>query len=259
MSRNKIMVLAVLGLAGATSNVQAGILFSDDFSYADGALVPNGEWTDSVFATGTVISGEVYLSDRALPYDGFDQDHGMNESTASTFYFGIKMRVDSLADVPGNQIGLEAGISLDFTGGTSDWAPRFRARSNGSSIDLIATAGNAAGADANEQVVGTFSPGETIQAVLRFTYNSSGDEQIAAALNPTSEGDLITLNASNLENAGNNGFVDDFALMRANGDSSVKGYVDDYILATEFTDIVVPEPASLAMLGVAGLMLVRRR
>lgn len=250
---------AALGAFAGSANAQ--ILASDDFSYADGNLVPNGGWsTHSGSANPIQVSGAEAVITHG---SGSREDSNiLFASTTGNLYFGIDFTVDDLG-------GPYAGTDFEyFAHFREDGSFNFTARldivapSGGGDYSVgIATTGGAA--DATWPTDLTY--GVTYRAVVRYNQDDNTSE---LWIDPVTMADLSILGA---DEADPGDPIDSFALRQSFSSENETVRVDNLIVAQTFAEangvVSAPVPmlsgagmlAVMGLLGASGAGLMRRR
>lgn len=234
-------------MAGAASAMP---LASDDFSYADGLIttVSGGTWTAQSTGTGiNSVVDEAYFIDDDKSGDVHIKFSQVN---SGLLYAGFDLTVDSvdqpssnLSDQPFFAHFAQNNGSTNIHGGVfllpGSQAGKFKLGLNG----FPTVASNVLAFS------GEFDTGTTYRLILEVDHDANTTRLFVDATS--------TSDPSLSESFGGISFSDAFTFRGWDADDGDKT-VDNLLIATTFAE-VVPEPASLAMLGLGGLALLGRR
>jgi len=240
--------LLIAALCGLTGTAAAEVLAQDDFSYADGTLSsrPGSPWT----AFSSAGTSPVQVSNQEITLvqgSGSREDVGISlgdaMSAGETWYAGFDVNVDGasttvyfamFSDATANnargRLYVTSAAVLGFRFGVSD---------SGSLGANSATWGS------------DLSYNQTYRVVVAYDYDTSTTR---LWVNPTSE---VDTSVTTIVDAGYGSFgVNQFSFRQTTGASTQ--VIDNLIVSTSFSE-AVPEPGSLALLGLGGLLACRRR
>lgn len=258
MKTNMLFAAILLAATVTTSSANADILLFDSFNYPDGALVPNGGWTeygndqpeDLLVESGqAVIRHSVATQDANRSFTG----------VAGTLYYGLDFSVDDLGQ-PFSSGSTDFEYFATFYNGDNVGINNLSAR-----LDIVAPSGSGdfsvgiatddGTADATWATDLTY--GTTYRVVV--SYNQA-DNVAQLWLDAVVESDLSIL-GTNQPTVGDT--VSAFALRQTGSDEGETIRVDNLVVGTTFSDVVVaiPEPSSTTILaiGLLGLLSKRRR
>lgn len=230
----------------ATGSASAAILVQDDFS-TDGNLTGStpdvgGVWTAHSGAGNAVMPVAGGVTTMTLGSGSReDTNSGFGTVTSGTLYYGFDMTVTS------------AGSSYDeyvahFKDDGSDFTARFHIDPAGAGGDYtVGISGSSSSPDATWAT--DLSVGETYNIIVGFDFGTGVstlwvDATSAASTSITSSADTVP-------------DLEAFAFRQSSSGGEVITF-DNLVVATTF-DEVVPEPGSLALLGLGGLLIARRR
>ena len=159
-----------------------------------------------------------------------------------TLYYGFDFTVLNNAGESGGG-GLFAGVQLYFNGAErigvgNDWAPV--------SIGFIGGSGFSKTETSTPYVVD-----QTYRLVVRIDFDGAGDDSLSLWVDPASEADPVDATDSGDANFNN-------IRLRAGNNPGLVAF-ENIVFATTFAEAAVPEPSSLALLGLGGLLVARRR
>lgn len=215
----------------------ATVVATDDFSYADGPLVPNGGWANQSGTAGTALvsSGQVLIS----------QDSGSEDvelQFANDLVSGV---VSASFDISVTAPGTIGGGDFEyFAHFSNDTEFNFRAR-----IDIVSptvsgdyTIGLATSSSTNEVALPVdFSFGAVVPVTLEFNI----DTGLASV---TAGGQTVTSVAPSLGET-----IDSFNFRQSNSSS------DETIAIDNLSVSVIPEPSTVLLGGLALLGFLRRK
>ena len=159
-----------------------------------------------------------------------------------TLYYGFDFTVLNNAGESGGG-GLFAGVQLyngnsERIGAGNDWAPV--------NIGFVGGSGFADNETSTPYVVG-----QTYRLVVKVEFFGGDDDDLFLWVDPASEAD-----PADAIDSGNTVFNN--IRLRAGNSSGLVGF-ENIVFATTFAEAAIPEPSSLALLGLGGLCVLRRR
>ncbi len=231
--------LFAFATATLVASSASAALLTETFTYADGALVPNGGWVNQSGTAGTLLvaSGEAVLK----------QDGSRPEDTEKVFASDLSTGIvtaafDMRVTAPTSAI---TGTGFEYFAHFSDDTTfDFIAR-----LDVVApngatgyTLGIATFSSTNESKLPVdFAFGATVPVELSFNLDTGLASVTAGSATVSS----TTVSLGEL--------IDAFNFRQANSTTDETIFVDNLVIT------YVPEPTSLALLGLGGLMVARRR
>ena len=269
MQKMTLTVCLGIGACVLAANAKAAVTVYDFESpaYTAGALNGQQGWTGGLTQPAVVAGGLSYSSGTVL-HDGGSQ-HVSTDSTTpgrielptsvavgETVYFSTLFRTSS------NQFTWFA-LSDDGNTNFNDsygvvYSGSFQARARlGSTNNQDSTGTSLVSSDLS----GHESGGTTFLIVGKVEYGVTGDsgtvDRLSVLLNPDSTDEPITWDAD-VEVASRIDADSLTHLLFRQGDGGVREF--DFIrVGTTYDSVVIPEPASLALLGLGGLLMIGRR
>ncbi len=245
----KITILTITATVALTSLAPAVVILSDNFDYADGSLVTNGGWTNHSGTTGDLLlAGGKAVVQHGTPSE--DANIAFTAVSGKIFY-GIDFSVGALAAAyagsdneyfahfKDNGFGFSARMDIVAPTGAGDY-----------SVGIASDASTADSIWATDLIFGT-----TYRAVVEFDQDNN---QAKLWINASLETDTSILGDDQAD-PGNS--IIEFALRQSDSSENEAITVDGLVVGTTFADVVtaVPEPSSIALLGLGGLALILRR
>ncbi len=254
MTTKDSMVLgSVCLVAGAVFAVatpaQADVIAFDNFEYPDGSLVPNGGWANHSGTPGDLlVSGGQVLVQHGVPSE---DAHLAFTPVPGMVFYGINF---SVADLGHPYSGTDNEYFAHFRTEPFDFSAR---------LDIVeAPRGGdfSVGIASDESVADAIWPADLSFGVsYRAVVGYDQDANIAMLwIDATLFTDPSILGEDRPDPGDS---VASFALRQADSSENELVRVDGLVLGTTFEDVVfkIPAPASLALLGLAGLVGPRRR
>ena len=241
------------------SDAKAQVLLSEDFSYADGALVPNGGWTE--YGNNQPEDLLVESGQALIRHGNATQDVNLSfTTTPGTLYYGIDFSVDDRG-TPFDTNFSDFEYFATFYNGNNDTINNLSAR-----LDIVSpsdtgdfTVGIASDDGTADATWGTdLNYGTTYRAIVSY---DQADNVARLWIDAAVESDTSIV-GTNQDTPGD--VVSAFALRQTGSDAEETIRVDNLLVGTSFNDVVigVPEPGSVAFLiaaGLVGLVSTRRR
>lgn len=240
MSRFKLFICAAALAAFFSSNLLGmTVIATEDFTYADGSLVPNGGWANhSGNAGDLLVTSGAAVVQHGTPSEDANLNFGSYSSGTLTASFDIVVNDDTV--IGGGDYEYFAHF---FTNGSFN----FRSR-----LDVVPPTGagdftlgiSSASSTAEATLASDFAYGSTVPVVLEFDLDS-GTGSLTAG------GQTIMGSANGME------ALDSFALRQSDSSNNESVTVDNLVIS----HMPVPEPNPLMLCGLALISLVglRRR
>ena len=236
------LAIALMSFAGIS---HAALLASDDFSYANGNLVPNGGWSNHS-GSGSFIqvdNGEASLAHGS----GSREDAGLNftETTTGTIFASFDLRVTDDSVISGSDFEYFAHFMED---GTFNFNSRLDVVAPNASGDF--SLGIATRSSTAETVYGTdLLFGVDYAVVLSFDF-TTGLTSLTVDGGSTISSTTIQLGET----------IDRFALRQSNSSNDESIFIDNLVI-TDDTVPAIPVPAAVWLFGsgLLGLVAVARR
>jgi hypothetical protein len=238
------VISAICAVSFTPAAVNASIFYTDTFSYPDGVLttVASPLWVGHS-GTGTFIpvaAGQISLAQGSGSRQDVNRATGSTIGAGQTWYAGFDVAVSG---------GSATAYFAHFISGTSVFGDRlFVTPTTGDFTFGISQAGGAP--DVSWGTALSF--GTTYRVVLSYDFDTGANK---LWVNPTVSGDT-SITWSGVASTAFTGF----AFRQGSGDSVQ--VIDNLVVGTTFNDVVVvPEPASAAIIGLGLLALgfVRRQ
>ena len=253
MTRKDSMVLgSVCLVAGAVfaaaTPAQADVIAFDNFGYPDGSLVPNGGWAHHSGNSGDLlVSGGQVMVQHGVPSE--DANLAFAPVPGMIFY-GINFMV--------------ADLGHPYSGTDNEYFAHFRTGFDFSArLDVVEALGGgdfSVGIASDESVADTIWPADLSFGVsYRAVVGYDQDANIAMLWIDATVFTDPSILGEDRPDPGDS--VTSFALRQSDSSENELIRVDGLVLGTTFEDVVskIPAPASLALLGLAGLVGTRRR
>jgi hypothetical protein len=257
-----LLGLVALGLVVA-SPATASVFWTETFeSYTQGNLVPQGGWAAHSATTANYIQ---VILDNGPTFPGVQAASGAHASgsrqdvnksigtpmvAGQKFYAGFDVKIATLTGA--------ADYLAHFRGaGTSTaFVDKFGTQIDGTGFNFTLTAGS--GATPTAVFPGTMTLGNWYRIVFAYTFDSSLNEVWVNPVTEASANITGVYNGSTTTPTPAQGLaVENFCVRQ--GSAGTAGFVvDNIVTGTTFAE-VLPEPATLALMVVGGLMLTRRR
>jgi len=269
----------IVGMSAASA--QADLLVYEPFDYDDtgtldaknGGTGFGGAWAPSEtgripadigtgsLGGGTVPAGVATSGNHAIAGDGTDGTQQEDERSLGTTLNGFQDDGDTLwlsviAQRTNTVTGEAFGALLLLDGGADNFVMGIRdpAGSKSDNWSLGTRGGNT--------VFDSTTTSATTKSwlVMRIDYND-GDEDVYLWVNPDPGTEPLTTAADASVITGDDDAVDfTFNWIEVSARNDITGVVDEIRIGTDFADMsIVPEPASLALIGLGGLCLLSRR
>jgi hypothetical protein len=242
-------LLGALAAFGFVASANASVVTFDNFD-TDGSLISNGWTTHSGVAGDLVASGGQALVQHGAPSE--DAHLFFGNPGGGSIYFGIDFSVD---DLGAPYLGTDNEYFAHFMEeGTFNFRARFDVvePSGGGDYSVgISTFSGAADATWGTDL----AFGTTYRAIVRYDQGANiAQLWIDAALETDTS-------ISGVDQTDPGTTIDSFALRQSDSSENELVRVDNLVVGTTFSDVVVgvPEPASLILLSLGGLALIRRR
>ena len=237
--------ITTLGILSAMAmSTHASILFTEDFSYADGSLSSTAAWD-----THSGTAGQIQVSGGVITVTD-SQTEDVNRLFGSTITSGSVYAAFDFSVTSSSAGGTDFEYFAHFGTGTSNFNSRMEISAANASGDYTVGVSHASSTDATWASDLTF--GTTYKAVLGYDRDTG---TATLWLDPANIGSTSIATSTT-----NSTDVTTFYLRESGSSINETTSIDNLFVGTAFTDVVpVPEPSSTALLGLGGLALIMRR
>ncbi len=264
MPRNRLplvacAILSVVGFTTVSNSASADIIAQEAFAYDAGSLATNNG--GSGFASGWTGAGNVTAGSLDSPVTTGETGNkatvtgGASSATAfrildanvntGTVYVGFIFtrkttgtRTTGLSLFDGSNERLLIGVSGNEGNG-----------------DLFISGSNSSSGDTNINA----TPGTAFQLVAKIVFNASGDETVSLFVNQATEGIADATNIASFDGSGFDRIRLFGGSTRSAPEGTGSGDFDEIRIADNYAQALIPEPASLALLGLGGLLMLPHR
>lgn len=235
-----LVAASLVVAAGIAQSASASVVASETFSYANGNLVGNGTWAAHSGAGSNPVQ---VVSQQAVLTQGAGSREDVNLPFTA---IGAGQAIYASFDFTNNGDSA-AVVFAHFLQGTTNF--RARAWITPALLGGNYTVGLSDGSTIAATWAADLTYGTTYKAVIAYDFSSQVNR---LWINPVDE---LSTNLSVTGTAGSSAIAA-FALRQA-GTASTQT-IDNLVIGTTFGD-VIPTPASLSLLGLGGLVALRRR
>lgn len=242
------------------ANTHATVLFSDDFSYPNGNLGGQGGWITN---NGTTFPIQVTGGKAFLTPTGLDMNAPLSSPLSlvdgTSFYIGATLNF-SAAQAAGDYF-----LNWSTATGSSILISRLHARSSGAGFQLgyLETSGTGGSLTYGSTVLNFNQDYRVVVAynVVAGTVNDTASVYVDPIDYAVQGNNTPYLTDIWTSTTGESATVGSINLRQGNAANAPTLSVDNLVVATDFSEMVVPEPSSAALfaLGVMALGVVRRR
>ena len=256
----KSLSIALFGCAFSFSSSFGATVFTDNFTYANGALVGNGGWTQNL----TVATNPIQVTDGIVPLttgqDVYNNFTAAISATDGTFAYYAARIVVTAATASGEYF-------LHFTNGLTNpsfFTARLAAQSTAGGFFLGYSESTVAGTTYGTQVLTLSAPYNVIvrYGFVAGTLNDTGAVFVSAgAFDPVELSNTPYLTDAYNGATAEIGNFTGFQLRQGAAANAPAVVVDNLIVGNTFADVSsIPEPTTslLGMLGTIGLLRRRR-
>lgn len=244
----------------AVANTQAITLFSDSFTYPNGNLGGQGGWITN---NGTTFPIQVTGGKALLTSTGLDMNAPLNSPLSlvdgTSFYIGVTLNF-SAAQAAGDYF-----LNWSPATGSSTLISRLHARSSGGGFQLgyLETSGTGGSLTYGSTVLNFNQDYRVVVAynVVAGTVNDTASVYVDPVDYAVESNNTPYLTDSWTSVTGESTTVGSINLRQGSAANAATLSVDNLVVATTFSEMVVPEPSSAALvaLGVMALGIIRRR
>lgn len=241
-------------------NVQATTLFSDSFAYPDGNLGGQGGWITN---NGTanpfqVTGGKVFMTTSGLDMNA-PLSSPLSLVDGTSFYIGATLNF-SAAQSAGDYF-----LHWSPATGSTTFISRLHARSSGAGFQLgyLETSGTGGSLTYGSTVLNFNQDYRVVIAynVVAGTVNDTASVYVDPIDYAVQGNNTPYLTDTWNSVTGESASIGAINLRQGNAGNAPTLSVDNLVVATDFSEMVVPEPSSAALfaLGVMALSVIRRR
>ncbi len=239
MNIQKTLTAGAISGAFLICQSQGVTLASDDFSYPDGSLVPNGGWANHSGAEGDLlVAGGAAVIQHGTPSEDANLVFDAQAGGVITATFDITVNDDSVIGTGGTDYEYFAHF---FTSGSFN----FRSR-----LDVVAPN------DTGDYSLGLSSQTSTAEATLVSDFNFGDTVSVSLSFDLADGTGSLTVNGETISGSANDPgqSINAIGFRQSDSSNNEKVIVDNLVVSTN-----VPEPSTALLGGMALLGLLRRR